>query len=113
MRHFGAYVTFDDEAKRLIETAGQALIRGDAVAADSLIAAAEPLCVIVTGQFVKRRKRLWDYRDSFREDARKAVVKAVASLGRRFRDGSLKELKSTFRAYLSKCIRFHLLYYDQ
>lgn len=105
----GAYVAFGDNEKQLIEDAGQALIRGDANAVESLIAAASPLCVIVTGQFVVRYKRLWDGREQFREQAREALAKAVASINRRLRNGSFKEIKSTFRAYLSKCIRFRLI----
>src|SRR5438105_3349069 len=96
-KRFGAWVTFAAEEKCRIEAAGQALIRGEAGATDSLISAAAPLCVVVTGQFVKRHKRQWDWRDTFRKQAEVAVTKAVASLDRRFGDGSLKALKSTFR----------------
>ena len=110
---FGAYVAFGDKEKQLIEDAGQALIRGEVNAADSLVAAAMPLCVIVTGTFVKPYKRFWDWRHGLRKQAREALAKAVASLDRRFRDGSLKALKSTFRAYLSKCIRCHLIRYSR
>jgi hypothetical protein len=110
---FGKWVPFEAQEKCQIEAAGKALIRGEATAVELLIAAASPLCVIDADKFCKRYKRLWDRRDDFRKEAGVAIAKAVASLDKRFRNGHLKELETTFRAYLSKCIWFHLIRYSR
>jgi hypothetical protein len=109
---FGAWVQLGTNEKQLIEDAGQALIRGEAGAADSLISAAMPLCVFETGKLHKRYRRLWQNRDEFRVQAKQVLCKAVASLDSRSRDGSLEPIQS-FNAYLSKCIYFGLMHYSR
>ncbi|HEY2414151.1 MAG TPA: hypothetical protein VGI40_18040 [Pirellulaceae bacterium] len=93
----GAYVTFDQAEKQRIEDAGQALVRGEVGAVDSLIAAAEPLCTIVTGQVIKPYKRLWDRRGEFRDVAKEVLAKAVRKLDSKFMDGTQASSKVSGR----------------